>query len=248
MIEPTPAAGSGPERIKAPNIKDSGTKPDSLVCPQCKAEFYKLYTDVCYDCTLAKEQDVARSKRLKEKMASVFGGAWATEQLAFDTFIEVKGAEKAFKACRNFDPASDNLYLWGACGRGKTHLAVAAAFLQMLAGSDVGFFTSRELINTFRLKEPAEELAQIRKIAALPVLVIDDLGITRGTDFAIDILCDILNKRFYQNRNGLIITSNLFVDELAEKMGDHRLASRIGGMCKVIEMKGDNDMRLRSKK
>jgi DNA replication protein DnaC len=34
-----------------------------------------------------------------------------------------------------------------------------------------------------------------------------------------------------------IITSNLTLEEVSEKVGD-RIASRIAGMCKVIELKG----------
>lgn len=98
--------------------------------------------------------------------------------------------------------------------------------------------SQRELVNRFRMKTGFEELAEYNRLCDQDLLVIDDLGIAKGTEFMIEVLCEVLNKRFLRGLNGLVVTSNLSLDDLAHKIGDDRLSSRIAGMCKTYELKG----------
>ena len=75
-------------------------------------------------------------------------------------------------------------------------------------------------------------------LTALPVLVIDDLGIGRDTEFAFQTLYEIVDGRYMAMKGGLIVTSNLSLDDLAAKLGDDRIPSRLASMCKVIRMTG----------
>ena len=49
-------------------------------------------------------------------------------------------------------------------------------------------------------------------------------------------LYEILDLRASNYKNGLILTSNLSLEEFAAKVGDDRLPSRIAGLCKVIKI------------
>ena len=69
----------------------------------------------------------------------------------------------------------------------------------------------------------------------------DDMGAEKTTDWSMSTLYVLIDKR-YSEMMPTIITSNLTVAEVADKVGD-RIASRIAGMCKVIELKG-KDRRL----
>ena len=60
------------------------------------------------------------------------------------------------------------------------------------------------------------------------------------TEYSMSIFYEILDGRLMQKQNGLIITSNLSLNELAVKMGDDRITSRIAGMCRVISLGGDD--------
>lgn len=68
------------------------------------------------------------------------------------------------------------------------------------------------------------------------VLVLDDLGAEKSTEWSMATLFTIINRR-YENIAPTIITSNLSLDELSRHIGD-RITSRIVGMCRVIEFKG----------
>jgi len=77
------------------------------------------------------------------------------------------------------------------------------------------------------------------------VLFLDDLGAEKMTDFVRQSLYAIINYR-EQHELPTIITSNYNLSNISGKIDD-RIASRIAGMCEVIEIKG-NDRRLSGKK
>lgn len=82
----------------------------------------------------------------------------------------------------------------------------------------------------------AEEAAFIESLASKKILVIDDLGVGRGTEFTLSVLYEIIEERTHRGLNGLVITSNLTLDQIAQKFGDDRLTSRISGMCRVLKI------------
>jgi DNA replication protein DnaC len=64
----------------------------------------------------------------------------------------------------------------------------------------------------------------------------DDLGVEKTSEWSMQTLYTITDWRYRELRQTLV-TSNLTLDEIAGKVGD-RIASRIAGMCKVVELKG----------
>ncbi len=80
----------------------------------------------------------------------------------------------------------------------------------------------------------AQDLAD--QAAAVPYLVIDDLGVEKSTDYVKQLTYFIINFR-ESNLLPTYITTNLPPDQL-EKIIDQRIASRIAGMCELIRMDG----------
>lgn len=108
-----------------------------------------------------------------------------------------------------------------------------------------GWVTIPELMLSLRssFREGARQTEEeiISRYSDVTLLVLDDLGAEKSSDFAIQSLYLIIDRR-YSREQQTIITSNLSLGEIAEKIGD-RIASRIAGMCKVVELKG-KDRRL----
>lgn len=135
------------------------------------------------------------------------------------------------------------IYIHGAIGCGKTHVAWALAEhwqSEEMKGLRPLFWNVSELIRSIKKdfdkhpydREKEEEYIMNHR----GLLFLDDLGAERATDFVADTLYLIVNRR-YEERLPVIITSNLDIGELSDRVGD-RIASRIAGMCDVVELKG----------
>ena len=88
------------------------------------------------------------------------------------------------------------------------------------------------------LKDGQEEQAAINKFRDIPYLVVDDLGSDKKTDWSFSTLYEIIDGRDMYERTGMIITSNLSLGDLAARLDDDRIISRINGMCKIIQLTG----------
>ena len=84
----------------------------------------------------------------------------------------------------------------------------------------------------------------MNKLNSVELLTLDDLGAEKISDFTVDRLYLIIDSR-YSNMKKIIITSNLTLNDIKNKIHD-RLASRIGEMCKIIIMP-NKDLRIELK-
>lgn len=165
-----------------------------------------------------------------------------------DTFSVNEQNGSAFRAADSFNPETDNLYLFGSCGTGKTHLACMVAQRAIIdLALRAEYIQPGRLLRRVRGKTGDEEQEEIDRLAKLDVLVLDDLGAEKDTEYAVQILYEVIDGRVMSYKNGLVVTSNLSLPELAKKFGDDRLPSRLAGLCKVVEITG-NDWRLQEHK
>ena len=154
--------------------------------------------------------------------------------------------------------SGNNVYIYGDVGSGKTHLVVA-----LMGTVTVGrflFINAIELLNEIRAtfdfnrnkkynKQGYEEIlpdtdAVIDKYSKVELLVIDDLGAEKGSEWVIETLFMIINRR-YEDMKPMFVTSNLSPSELAEKLGD-RFMSRLCGHDTVIEKLSGDDYRFKT--
>ena len=143
----------------------------------------------------------------------------------------------------------EGTYLWGKIGSGKTIQAVFMLlakrrldFINRYPSTTI-FITVPELLLEFKSgysnKEGPTEEELVKKYSVVDLLVLDDFGVERTTDWSFQLLYIIINRR-YENMKMTIFTSNFNLAELAEKLGDDRIPSRIQQMCKVVQSKDVN--------
>lgn len=118
----------------------------------------------------------------------------------------------------------ENLILCGITGSGKTHLAVSVLrYAASKFGMEAAFVTGVDLIEMLRANQDDEEL--VNKYKNVPILVIDDYGREKLTEWVEKTLFRIFNHR-YNEMLPTIITSNLTAKNLQEEISEG-LARRI---------------------
>ena len=146
------------------------------------------------------------------------------------------------------------LLFLGPCGVGKTHLASAIVrTLVKQKGVSCLFYDFRDLLKEIQDSyNPVSQVSELRVLAPVydaDVLVLDELGASKPTEWVRDTMTQIINTR-YNNKKATIFTSN-YLDEpstpgdesLVDRVG-MRLRSRLHEMCKMVVIQGD-DYRLK---
>ncbi len=115
---------------------------------------------------------------------------------------------------RDYPGSSEKgLLFMGPSGVGKTHLAVAAA-KELIQRGHAGLFCDyRELLKEIQASyNPASESTEMRilePIRTVEILVLDDLGANKPSDWVRDIVGIVLNARYNENRTTIITTNYL---------------------------------------
>lgn len=131
------------------------------------------------------------------------------------------------------------IFFYGPTGTGKTHLsyAILNEINQKTDTFSYAIFVP-EFVQKIRdyYSQGDVEINPILEIAKIPVLLVDDLGAERYTEWVQEQIVQLLDYR-YRNNLSTIITSNLNLKELRDKVGE-RIYSRVVGLCKPILIYG----------
>jgi DNA replication protein DnaC len=197
-------------------------------CEPC----YEKYTTWSEEANEAHERREQENRR-KRQIISLVGGVKPYEHFTLDKFRGPESPE-AYAAALRFTPAHDNLFFYGKNHRGKTHLAIAIARKFLERGRLVEIHSVPDLISKLRSFESRNDFygeeAFIGRLSRLTILVLDDLGLGNATDYVVTVLWKILTNRINNAQNGLIVTSNLSLNDLNVKYGG-KIPYRINDLC-----------------
>jgi DNA replication protein DnaC len=169
--------------------------------------------------------------------------------------VPVYGAEVPKPKFLEKYPSIDiGLLFIGNCGVGKTHLAVSLLKQIIREKRDSGLFYDfrdllREIQASWNSVSQSSELEVLRPVLAADVLVLDELGANKPTEWVRDTIAHIINCR-YNDKKLTIFTSNY--PDTSERPGEETLTDRIGArlrsrlyeMCKVVEVRGEDFRRV----
>ena len=162
---------------------------------------------------------------------------------SFDNYrIETENQARAVEFLKSMKlPMKRSILLYGNCGTGKTHLAVATMRNLILntRGLHPLFISAPRLIGEIRRGTLGEidltEEEIIEKYTTNRLLVIDDIGVEKHSEFVAQCWYRIVDTRT-SNSLPTIYTSNLDKTEIEQKMGP-RIASRLFA-CTIIPIDG----------
>ncbi len=169
----------------------------------------------------------------------------------FDNFKVTNANRPAYESAVKVSANTEGkgIILAGTPGTGKTHLATAILNVRVQKGQEAIFCTVPELLSdirrTFGSKNETSELMELVKTADL--LILDDLGVEKVTDWVLEELFIIINSRLNNEKQTIFTTNYVTPSTLIAKMGGiagQRIVSRIKEMCDWVKVEGE-DYRLK---
>jgi DNA replication protein DnaC len=182
------------------------------------------------------------------------------EQCSLQNYYPVKGNgtqmrafQYAYRLVREYPGVDRGLLLMGTVGVGKTHLSVAilrALIERKDIKNTVCLFCEfgsllKEIQNSYNPISQTSELKVLAPVFEAEVLVLDELGASKPTDWVRDTMMQIINTR-YNDKKLTIFTTNYLDgrrnerDETLEDRIGVRLRSRLYEMCKTVIIEGED--------
>jgi DNA replication protein DnaC len=128
------------------------------------------------------------------------------------------------------------IFIYGDTGTGKTHSLHALSRDRSVVDNFVS------LLSEFRdYMQKGFYFDKIKEYTNQEYVFIDDIGAEKTSEFVIEFLYVLVNKR-YENMKRTVFATNLSLEDFQERYGD-RIISRISEMCILVELKG-GDKRL----
>ncbi len=162
---------------------------------------------------------------------------------------QLRAFQYAWRLAREYPAVDRGLVFMGPVGVGKTHLSVA--ILRTLIEKGVGclFYEFgallKEIQNSYNPISQTSELKVLEPVFQAEVLVLDELGASKPTDWVRDTMMQIINTR-YNDKKLTIFTTNYLDgrrserDETLEERIGVRLRSRLYEMCKTVHIEGED--------
>ena len=130
--------------------------------------------------------------------------------------------------------------LWGKVGTGKSYFAgcIANALMEQEVAVRMTNFSAilNDLTASFEGRNE-----YIERLCRFPLLIIDDFGMERGTEYGLEQVYNVIDSR-YRSRKPLIVTTNLTLDSLQNPLdtAHARIYDRLLEMCAPILFTGEN--------
>jgi DNA replication protein DnaC len=126
------------------------------------------------------------------------------------------------------------LWFYGDVGTGKTSLAMLVSQAAEKAGRSVAIYPVTRLLaeikDTYDSDSSGSYMGLFRRLCAVDLLHLDDLGAEKRTEWVLEQLYSIVNERWQDGRSIIVTTNMLNLDELREQISV-RTVSRLLEIC-----------------
>ena len=213
-----------------------------IVRCQCRCEREKY----------AEEERRAQFRKDQEAIARLRGASLMDEKFRDSTFANFQTTPdnaRQLKLCRRYATAfetmkekNQGLLFWGNPGTGKTYAAACIANHLLDNKYPVVMTSFVKLISELqRTRNDEDEETIIARLNRAALLIIDDLGAERSTDYALERVYNIVDSR-YRAKKPMLLTTNLTIKEMQSTTDIRyaRIYDRVFEVCYPLEFKGES--------
>ena len=230
-----------PNCEKCPGLENCPTKGYLISHEEIDGKMYQVYNKCSrlkmYETQIRYSRNIRTSGLPKAYLSKTFDN--------YDASLNERSIERIKQYLKNKEWRNGHgLFITGPVGCGKTH--IASAIVHELAKENIYtlFVFVPDFLDEIRDfyheddeddydRENPFELAK-----QSTVLVLDDLGTEKITEWAREKLLQLINYRM-SHQLATIITTNLSLKDISERLGE-RIHSRIENMCEVINIIGQD--------
>jgi len=207
---------------------------------KCRAE---KYNELCEQENQAKEQQYIsqlKSQGIQDRAIRY----WTFDNDDNNNPAMTDKAMRYYTKWRQMYKENIGLLLWGNVGTGKTFFAACIANALINIKVPVLMTNFAKIINAMHGFAVEDKNKYIDSLNHYRLLIIDDLGAERQSEFAQEIVYNVIDSR-YKSGKPLIITTNMTIDEIKtpKNISYSRIYDRIMEMCVPIEFKGESRRR-----
>ena len=153
---------------------------------------------------------------------------------------QMKHARSYVECWEQMKAENIGLLLWGKVGTGKSYFAGCIANALMEREIAV-CMTNFALILNDLAASFKDRNEYISRLCSFPLLILDDFGMERGTEYGLEQVYNVIDSRYRSNKP-LIVTTNLTLEELQhpEDTAHARIYDRLLEMCSPVRFTGEN--------
>lgn len=215
---------------------DGKPKKVPVMC-KCRAEEERLKKE-----QMQKEEEMRSIQRAKisSMMDDTFRTAcFANYQIRNGNERHLKVAKKYCIEFSKMYERNQGLLFWGTVGTGKSYTAACIANYLLEANTSVVMTSFVRILQEMQGFDREREETFTNKLNSVKLLIIDDLGAERSTDYALEKVYGIIDNR-YRAKKPLILTTNLTLRQMqdATDIRYARIYDRIFEMCYPMEFSG----------
>jgi len=198
-------------------------------------------------------KEKAEDKRIKDILRQLKKSRIPSELYSknIDTLTKREELEKPIQTVKKYSKNIDKmlsegtgLFMYGGVGSGKTLLFALLGKSLIKKDKSVLFYDLTDLFTiirqSFNKNSSVNEEEILREIISANILILDDLGAEKPTDWVLDKLFYIINQRILARRP-ILITSNYKPEALLARLGkEPRIISRLVGKSIIIDNKASD--------
>ena len=201
---------------------------------QCQQEQYE------------KEEAKRKHQEFLEHISRLKSSGLQDPALREFTFAHDNGINPEIEKAKNYvthweEIKSMGLLLWGDVGTGKSFFAGCVANALLDKGVPVLMTNFAKILNSLTGIYPQDRNEFINSLNQYSLLIIDDLGVERNSEFALEQVFHVIDSR-YRSMKPMIITTNLTLEELKhpEDLAHSRIYDRILERCVPLKINNQN--------